>query len=161
MAWAGITVYLAGVLTFTASLRHNSDHLWLVRPGKIAGLVVAFVAVLAYARRQFNMREWSARLNAATAQLIVAILGDGDLDAPRETFKATLYRPARPHPRTILRLLFPARADLNNELQNHIPELLGYIAEPDIDRRPLEFELAGYALMLLVTLYAVIAVLST
>src|ERR1700694_1317836 len=73
MAWAGVAVFLAATVAVATSVK-KPEHWWETHALQQLVLTVTFFAVLAYTRRQFNLREWAARINEALTRKILEIV---------------------------------------------------------------------------------------
>src|SRR2546430_575158 len=72
LGWAGVAAYIAAMGAI--GLTRSGHHSILGNVGVTIVVVGSFILVLAYVRRQFNLREWAARLNFAHNRAILETL---------------------------------------------------------------------------------------
>src|SRR5689334_15106778 len=72
LGWAGVATYLAAMGAI--GLTRSGHHSILENVGVTIAVIGSFILVLAYVRRQFNLREWAARLNFAHNRAILETL---------------------------------------------------------------------------------------
>jgi hypothetical protein len=160
MAWAGVAVFIAGTIAVATNVR-KPDPWWQTHAAQQATLLLAFFVALAYTRRQFNLREWAARVSEACVRGILEIVDVGGA----RTSKVATTRKSRQEGRALRRWFYPPRIDARKEknvLHATVFDLLERIeSEPSKDQRPGSLEHCAYLFMLFALIVASAAIWTT
>jgi hypothetical protein len=160
LGWAGVAVYLAGILQLNADIKTSIDP--KTKPLIMAGVVAITVVFFAYSRRQFNFRYFAARIYWATERLLAeALTGKWDNPTAKDLWLAEVIQPSKRglvewiliiNPWNVLNVpgaVFPRR--LASEMNATICPafVVEMIQQAPKDRGAAQLEYATYALMAL------------
>jgi hypothetical protein len=146
LAWAGLAAYLAVTVALGFKVG-GSAPIW-GRVGVTSAVSLGLVGVLFYARMQFNLREWAARINGA---LGLAILQQFGQQTPRGRARARGFDGLLAD---LLQLL-GKRVDKNKSAMH--PTVFAHLDEADADVRVIRLEAAAYSLVVLAGTAAIVA----
>jgi hypothetical protein len=163
LGWAAVAAYLAASVALAVNSQPGSSE--LAHAGEQVGVLLSLILFVSYARRQFNNREWAARVTQALSELMVEAL-DADLDSPisrlaPKSRRASVASPSQPEERAssggnscwlsrwaaeARDFVFPSRIQAEGRTDLH-PIVIGRIEKPDVSKGPLSLELSAYSVM--------------
>jgi hypothetical protein len=157
LGWLGVAAYLVGTVQVALSDLRG--------PGPAIAVTVATVVLVAYVRRQFNLRLYAGQVVWASARLAALSLAGvepGDLLAPEDIPEAGQGSKGG-KPWSVVRMIFPDQHSIvQTNVDVHPRTIIAEIARRQkgkYERRAEELELGTYILVLVVGIATVLVLM--